>query len=216
MPILSVASTKGGVSKTTLVVSLADWWRRQGRRVTCLDMDPNKNLLSWIGEADLPGLTVRPVTEDDVFDDATDAAQTADIVIIDVAGVLSRGMLLAFGASDAVLIPSGTSYGDIFEAGRTQAQVRNAIKAARKHNPEANILHAVALTKVNRRAAVTQASRQQLAEFEIPVLDSDLPTRTAYQQAWFRSCSPMDVGDPSVLADIETIAHDIGERLGIR
>jgi chromosome partitioning protein len=215
MPILSVASTKGGVSKTTLVVSLADWWRRQGRTIACLDMDPNKNLLSWIGEADLPGLTVRPVTEDDVFDEASEAAESADIVVIDVAGVLSRGMLLAFGVSDAVLIPSGTSYGDIFEAGRTQGQVKNAIKAARKHNSEADILHAVVLTKVNRRAAVTQASRQQLAEFEIPVLGSDLPIRTAYQQAWFRSSSPLDVGDPSVAGDIEAIAKDIGEHLGI-
>jgi cellulose biosynthesis protein BcsQ len=110
---------------------------------------------------------------------------------------------------------SGTSYGDIFEAGRTQGQVKNAIKAARKHNPEADILHAVVLTKVNRRAAVTQASRQQLAEFEIPVLGSDLPVRTAYQQAWFRSSSPLDVGDPSVAGDVEAIAKDIGEHLGI-
>lgn len=216
MPILSVASTKGGVSKTTLVAALADWWRREGRRVACLDMDPNKNLLSWIGEADLPGLTVRPVTEDDVFDEAAEAANEADIVIVDVAGVLSRGMLLAFGASDAVLIPAGTSYGDIFEAGRTQAQVKNAIKAARKHNPSADIRHAVVLTKVNRRAAVTQASRQQLAEFDIPVLEHDLPVRTAYQQAWFRSCSPLDVGDASVAVDIQAIAADIGEHLGIR
>lgn len=214
MPVLSVASTKGGVSKTTLVASLADFWRRQNRRVTALDMDPNKNLLSWVGEDGFPGIDVLAVTEDEVFDVAIERAQMADIVVIDVAGVLSRGMLLAFAASDAVLVPAGTSYGDVIEAGRTHSQILAALKAARRHAPDASIRHAAVLTRTNRRAAVTPASRAQLAELGIQVLDADIPLRTAYQQAWFRTCSPLDL-DPAVADDIATLAREIEVHLGI-
>src|SRR5512132_1248630 len=84
MPILSIASTKGGPGKTTLAICLADWWRRAGQTIACLDTDPNRDLVTWIGSVDLPGLTCVAVAEDDIIDAAADAAEQADVVIIDV------------------------------------------------------------------------------------------------------------------------------------
>src|SRR5512132_3826079 len=140
MPILSIASTKGGPGKTTLAICLADWWRRAGQTIASLDTDPNRNLVTWIGSVDLPGLTCVAVAEDDIIDAAANAAEHADVVIIDVAGFLPRGLLYAIGAAHAVLIPCRPAKGDVIEAGRTHQQVVNAAKLSKRPIPHAAIL----------------------------------------------------------------------------
>ena len=204
MPILSIASTKGGPGKTTLAVCLADWLRRAGQTIACLDTDPNRNLVTWIGSVDLPGLTCIAVAEDDIIDAAADAAEQADVVIIDVAGFLARGLLYAIGVAHAVLIPCRPAKGDVIEAGRTQQQVVNAAKLSKRPIP-----HAAILTQTNRRAAVTAHSRSQLEALGIPVLMTDMPLRTIYQQSWYQGCTPLAMQDTAVRDEIGAVATDV-------
>lgn len=49
MPLLCIASPKGGVGKTTLAANLADALRRQGRRVLAIDLDPQNSLRLHFG-----------------------------------------------------------------------------------------------------------------------------------------------------------------------
>ncbi|TCZ57818.1 cellulose biosynthesis protein BcsQ [Roseicella aquatilis] len=49
MPLLCIASPKGGVGKTTLTANLADALRRQGRRVLAIDLDPQNALRLHFG-----------------------------------------------------------------------------------------------------------------------------------------------------------------------
>src|SRR3712207_4956924 len=49
MPLICVASPKGGVGKTTLSANLADALRRAGRRVVALDLDPQNGLRLHFG-----------------------------------------------------------------------------------------------------------------------------------------------------------------------
>ncbi len=59
MPLICVASPKGGVGKTTLAANLADGLRRRGRRVLALDLDPQNGLRLHFGvsPADDAGFT---------------------------------------------------------------------------------------------------------------------------------------------------------------
>lgn len=59
MPLICVASPKGGVGKTTVSANLADALRRAGRRVVALDLDPQNGLRLHFGlhPADLEGFT---------------------------------------------------------------------------------------------------------------------------------------------------------------
>ncbi len=204
MPILAIASTKGGPGKTTLAVCLADWWRRQGKTVTCLDTDPNRNLLSWIGKRSDEGLVCRAVGEDDVIAEARAATKVSDLVIIDVAGFLARGLLYAVGVADMVVIPCRPAKGDVIEAGRTQQQILNAADLSGRTIP-----HAAVLTQVNRRASVTAHSRAQLAALGIPTLEADFPLRAIYQGAWYQAATPLELGDNVAGAEIEAVARDI-------
>lgn len=203
MPIYAIASTKGGPGKTTLAVCLADWWRRQGKTVTCLDTDPNRNLMSWIGKRSDEGLRCIAVGEDDVIAEARAAAKTSDIVIVDVAGFLARGLLYAVGVANAVLIPCRPAKGDVIEAGRTQQVIQSAADLSGRVIP-----HAAVLTQVNRRAAVTEHSRKQLEGLGIPALIADFPLRAIYQSAWYQGATPIELGDNVAAGEIEAIARE--------
>ena len=49
MRIWAVANQKGGVGKTTTVVTLGGLRAEQGHRVLLVDLDPHGSLTSWFG-----------------------------------------------------------------------------------------------------------------------------------------------------------------------
>jgi chromosome partitioning protein len=116
--IITVASTKGGPGKTTLSLCLADHWHRAGRTVEVLDVDPNRNLSQWLKGAK-SAIPCTVVDEDDVVDAAAAAEERSEVVVIDVAGALARGLVYAIGVASAVLIPARPDQKDAIEAART-------------------------------------------------------------------------------------------------
>lgn len=49
--ILTVASTKGGAGKTTIIMALAGTLAAEGLRIAVVDADPNRAYSSWAAEA---------------------------------------------------------------------------------------------------------------------------------------------------------------------
>ncbi|ALJ39420.1 MULTISPECIES: ParA family protein [Azospirillum] len=203
MPTIAIATTKGGAGKTTLTMCLADYLRRAGASVLCLDTDPNKNLSAW---ANLSGeVECRGVGEDDVISAVDEASATVDFVLIDVAGAQAKALVYAIGAADLVLIPVQADNKDLGEALRTHGHVTNAIAMARKHNPAASIAHAAVMMRVNPQAKVTSHTRGQLVSLGVPVLAAQLPQRAAYQGASYTG-SPLD--DMAIRDDVTEVVRE--------
>jgi chromosome partitioning protein len=200
MAVLVIATSKGGSGKTTLAACLAAFWREREHRVEALDTDPNRNLIARLEGS---GISCVGVDEEAILLTIADAATRADIVIVDVAGTLARGLVYAVSAADAVIIPCRPDRNDVVEAVRTQEVIRQAETMTRRRIP-----HAALLTQVNRRAQVTQQTRQQLQALEVPFLTDDMPSRTAYQQA---SYTGAPIADPSVYGDIAMIAEAVDQ-----
>ena len=57
MPVIVMASSKGGVGKTTCAILLAAGFARMGREVTCFDCDPNQSLTRWADRSLPSGVT---------------------------------------------------------------------------------------------------------------------------------------------------------------
>ena len=57
MPVIVMASPKGGVGKSTCAVLLASEFARMGADVTVLDCDPNKSLTRWSSHGVPNGVT---------------------------------------------------------------------------------------------------------------------------------------------------------------
>src|ERR1019366_1972661 len=106
-PVISLASTKGGVGKTTLTFVLASAFARRlprngEYRVACIDADPRRMLEAIIrksGRSDILSLTSNVET-------LREARRRADLVLIDLQGSANQAMLYTVGKSDLVIIPA--------------------------------------------------------------------------------------------------------------
>ena len=58
MRIIAIANQKGGVGKTTTTVNLAAGLVSLGKRVLCLDFDPQCHLAKYLGHKFDDGLTI--------------------------------------------------------------------------------------------------------------------------------------------------------------
>lgn len=58
MPVIVMASPKGGSRKSTCAVLLASEFARMGADVTVLDCDPNKSLTRWASHGLPKGVTI--------------------------------------------------------------------------------------------------------------------------------------------------------------
>ncbi len=191
MMIISLASTKGGPGRTTIVACLADFFALEGYGVAILDTDPNQNMTNWHSKRcgdPFSGVSVRWQGDNDkIIDDAEMLAAEMDVVLIDVASASSRAILYAAGASDIVLIPSGTSEDDIFEAAKTRDIVVDAARRSRR----GDIPHAALLSRIDPHTIVFTHSREQLQKQGLRTLASCLRHRTVYQKARFHGTTPL-------------------------
>jgi chromosome partitioning protein len=107
MPVVTIASPKGGSGKSTASVILATELAHAGAEVVVLDCDPNRSITIWSSRGALPP---RIVVNSDVGESEivrTIKQQDADgrIVIVDLEGVASRLVSRAISQADLVLTP---------------------------------------------------------------------------------------------------------------
>jgi chromosome partitioning protein len=204
MAIIVVATTKGGSGKSTLAACLATYWSNGQGDVEALDTDPNRNLLARLSGTGIP---CSSVDEEAILPIIGEASKRSELVIVDVAGTLARGLLYAVSAADIVLIPCRPDRNDVVEAVRTQEVIRQAEAMTRRKIP-----HAAVLSQVNRKAVVTTQTRTQLDALGVPYLIQDIPARTAYQQASYTG-SPLT--DDLVREDIKALAIAVNEMMGM-
>jgi chromosome partitioning protein len=107
MPVVTVASPKGGSGKSTASVILATELAHAGAEVVVLDCDPNRSITIWSSRRFLPP---RIAVKSDVGESEivrTIKQQDADgrVVIVDLEGVASRLASRAISQADLVLTP---------------------------------------------------------------------------------------------------------------
>jgi chromosome partitioning protein len=121
--IITIASTKGGVGKSTLLFNLATFLLSQGRKVAVLDSDPQGTLTKFakvrehmIEEGEnLTQLFVAAARGEALLEIANDKKQQGYIVLIDSPGVDDASMRGALLRSDAVLTPCNGSPVELWE-----------------------------------------------------------------------------------------------------
>src|SRR5689334_834583 len=138
MAIIVVATTKGGSGKSTLAACLAAYWSNGQGSVEAIDTDPNRNLLARLAGTGIP---CSPVEEEAILSSLSETAKRSELVIVDVAGTLARGLLYTVSAADIVLIPCRPDRNDVVEAVRTQEVIKQAEAMTRR-----KIVHAAVLT----------------------------------------------------------------------
>ena len=123
MYIITVASTKGGVGKSTLVLNLATAFLHQGKKVAVLDADSQGTLCKWSkvreymiesGEK-INSLFVAGVRGEALLEIANDKKNQGYIVLIDSPGVDDSNMRSSLLRSDMIVTTCSTSAVDLWE-----------------------------------------------------------------------------------------------------
>lgn len=191
-PVIALASTKGGVGKTTVAVCLAAEFARSRAsglpelRVSCIDADPNRTLLQAVGLAGMPDIRCFEAEGGTLLQVLREAQTGADLVVIDLEGSANQAMLYAAGKADLVIIPAQPSRFDVVEALKTAGVVRQAADLVGRE-----IEHRVLLTRTPvLRQRVADHSRSQFEKAGLPLLRTELVQRAAFQRMTYTGEPP--------------------------
>lgn len=180
MRVITIASVKGGVGKTTLAILLGTELALEGYRVAMLDCDLNQHGVAFAEKADIANFSViGDVDEDNVLPTLRQAKADNDLVVIDLPGVSSTLALKAFQRSHLVLIPSQTSLPDLRDAIRTNTQVNDAEELQGTSIPRSIVWTRIPAGFESR---ASRHVRESIHGRDIPVLSRTLMDRAAFRE----------------------------------
>jgi chromosome partitioning protein len=215
MAVVSIASAKGGVGKSTLALLVGAEFALEGYRVTILDCDLNQHATAFSLKAKLPGLTILPdIGEGEVLKAMRQAEGEGDVVLIDLPGGSSTLALKALQRSHFVLVPTQPSLPDVRDAMKTVAQIDDAQELAR-----VPIARGVVWTRFlpGFESRVARHVRQSLEGEDVPILKTALMERAAFRAIHLTGEVPRQTepGGPAA-TNVSALAQEVLERLAVK
>ena len=211
--ILSFASSKGGVGKSTCCAVIAAKLARDGDRVLVLDLDPNQTVARWGRKAAIDNLVVETVPPDGftpLFREVQ-ADKEFDHVLIDLAGTREATLLKAMARSDLVIIPAQASEPDLREALVIVDDIKDVVEAG-----AAGLQYRVLLTKLfPLPTRVTTFAHREIKRHELEHFRTGLVERAAYREMFLTGNSPTDAAPGGKAArEVNNLVAEIKAILG--
>lgn len=217
--ILTFASSKGGVGKSTTCAAIAAALALQGERVLLIDLDQNRTVDRWARRAPIIGLTVTTVEPAKFSSYLRDeqASGRWDHICIDLPGSREVTLFKALARSDLVIIPAQASEPDLREALVIVGDLRDIAETAGRKIP-----YRLLLTKVfPLRTRVTDYAYKELERHGLPLFRTALVERSAYREMFLTGQPPTrtergrgaGLEIDSLLAEIRDIANAVAPTL---
>ena len=177
--IVAVASSKGGVGKSSYIMAIASALAKSGLNVGILDNDPNQPVIEWLSENPVENITATPkVSDTEVFDTLDKMREIHDIVLADMEGSANLGVAMAIASADLVIVPSQGSSLDHKEAAKTLGLIRSQSKLQRREIP-----FRILFTRTSQ--AITPRSLrkayEQLRERKLPFMKAEFNNLEAFK-----------------------------------
>lgn len=168
--IVTVASSKGGAGKSSLVTILSGNLAGLAYRVAVVDADPNACYANWHKLYEGPPIDCTyEIRHEEIVDHAQKLAASYDVVLIDTAGFGNTTAAFAAGTADLVLIPVMPDRASAVEAMRTARQVQAFGKAGRRDIP-----FRIVRSRWNPRGLVERAVESDLNDAGLPLMSQHL------------------------------------------
>lgn len=172
MPVVTIASPKGGAGKSTSSVLLATELANAGAEVAVLDCDPNRAISIWADRAPLPPrITIRSdVTESEIVRTIKQQDSDGRVVIVDLEGVASRMVSRAISQADLVLIPMRATTLDATIGVRALALVAEEEEALGRPIRQAVVFTMTRAIKSKQHTSIEASLREQGVDIIQPPL----------------------------------------------
>jgi chromosome partitioning protein len=188
MPVVTLASGKGGVGKTLAAITLASALAAEGMDVGLLDADPNRGAYRWATETYGGSQPLPAYAEADterLADLVPELVERHAALIADTAGFGNRSTVICIGAADGVLVPASPGEGDIVEAQKMVAFVLGTARTIRR-----DIQARVLANRIRRGTTLSRHLLAQIEALELPRLDTTLSEAVAYGELGFAPALP--------------------------
>jgi chromosome partitioning protein len=173
MNVITLASRKGGVGKSTLTAHLAAFAHLMGRRCMIVDADPQGSLTLWHSMRADDGL-VRSAARGINHLVAGALINGYEWVFIDTAPTTWLVVQEAIRAATMVVIPVRPGFFDL-------AAVRETVSTARDLNkPYAVVINAAPVKREDKEAPAVALSRAQFERLSVPVWSGQISQRAAF------------------------------------
>lgn len=208
MRVITVASTKGGVGKTTLASALAVKAASESERVAMVDLDPQGSLAAWWARR---GRSKNPeiFTGADTASEAVEKLALAgwDYVFIDTPPAFVATIEDAVTSADLTIVPLRASALDLIGS-------EDAVFIAREAQRE----HLAVINDAEPRWKTTEAAREYLLTARVPVACTIIAHRQAYLAAMTRGLTgpEIDKRDRKAADEIDQLWLEIKSLLANR
>lgn len=187
--IITLASSKGGVGKSTTTAALAGALAHAGHRVHIVDLDSNHTVSRWLGDGGAtPRLSVSVADPQDLTDHLSmvERSHKPDMVLIDIAGTYERALTVAVARAHLTIIPAAPSEADLFEAARVARHIRSVFQAFGREP-----LFRLLLTRVQPLASHAQVHAcAEIERLKLPAFKSVIQQRAAYVEIGLSGLPP--------------------------
>jgi chromosome partitioning protein len=190
--VITIAQQKGGAGKTMLAANLAACWS-VGRRVTVLDIDPQRSLLRWHGlraaRTGLPAVGFSDVSGWRLAAELGRLASGADVLIVATPPQIDSDAARAIRAASLVLIPVQPSMPDLWASEGT-------LKLATAERRRV----AIVLNRSPIKSSLRSVIEAEFSSRGLPLLPMHLGDRRGYAQAFAQGMGVVEAQPRSVAA----------------
>lgn len=199
--IISFASSKGGVGKSTTCAAIAAKLAQDGDRVLVLDLDLNQTVARWAKKAQMSGLDALAIAPDQFSRVFRDRVGSVDHILIDLAGTREATLLKAMARSDLVIIPAQASEPDLREALVIIDDIQDVVEAGAK-----DLTYRLLLTKLfPLPTRVTMFAHREISRHSMARFKTGLVERAQYREMFLTGKAPT-VSEPKGKAAREVLA----------
>lgn len=210
MPIIELASQKGGPGKTTAVINMAAELARLGHDVLVVDADQGTQSASrWVADraenASLP--VVHSIQKTGNIRAALkDLNARYDFVLVDAPGHDSQEMRTALTVADLVIIPVRPSQLDL----DTIPQLLGIIDQARDLNPGMKVVGLLSQVPTYSSGKEGDEAKDYLKDFpEIPLIDGQMTLRKVYRDSIPEGKGVVESSNSKAAAEMQLLVKEI-------
>lgn len=207
--VITLATSKGGVGKSTLARNFAAHWSNIGMKIAIIDADPQGSIINRHDpNGPMGNITVVAEPEENVSNLINEFKNNYNFIIVDTGGFRNRTTVRALISTDLAIIPLKPSADDVAGALETHNLIKELNRTPERiSNP---IKYRMVITMSQQNTIITKHVRNELEQLGYLVLKAEMYHRVIYPESVINGISPC-ISDPDGPAarDISQIVREI-------